>query len=244
MSLQFNDTTDELGIVQEMDTICNSNSTNHPLKVKARRVNAALDSYIALALRYDNFSQFDDKNFSDLPISTFDLFSGQRSYKITDDENGNEIIKVHKVFVKNSTTGDFIELDYVDESDKSSTEMLLDNTSQTTGIPKKYNWFANSIFFDPIPSYSSDEGVKIIYQRTSSYFTSTDTTKEPGIPGVHHLYIARKASLPYLVENGRSNKNDIAELIRQDEEDIKEYFINRSKDRHSFNIKPLIENNR
>lgn len=244
MSLQFNDTTNELGIVQEMDTICNSNSTNHPLKVKARRVNAALDAYIALALKYDNFWQIDDKNFTDLPISTFNIVAGQRDYKITVDEDSNEILKVHKVFIKDGANGDFKELKYVDESDPEAKNLLLNNSSQPQGIPDKYNWFANSVFFDSIPNYNSTGGGKIIYQRTSSYFVSTDTTKVPGIPGVHHLYIARKAALPYLVEKQMDNKNDIAKLIADDEALIADYFIGRSRDRHAFRATAGKQNNR
>ena len=231
MSLAFSNSTTELGLVQEMDSICNSNSTNHPLKTKARRLNYALDCYIAIALEFDKPWQIDDKNFTDLPISTFDLVSGQRDYKITVDANSNEILKVHKVFVKKSSTGDFIELDYVDETDSEATDLLLNNSTQTTGTPTRYNWFANSVFFDPVPNYSSTGGVKIIYQRTGSYFASTDTTKVPGIPGIHHMYLARKGSLPYLTEKSMSNKNDVAELIQQDEADIKRYLTSRSKDR-------------
>lgn len=244
MSLAFSDTSTELGLVQEMDSICNSNTTNHPLKTKARRLNYALDAYNALALKFGNFAQFDDKNFTNLPISTFDIVSGQRSYKITVDQNSNEILKVWKVFIKKSSAGDFIELDYVDESDESAVQMLLNNSSQATGIPTKYNWFANSVFFDPVFNYNSTGGGKIIYQRTSSYFVSTDTTKTPGIPGIHHMYLARKASLPYLIEKGRDNKNDIAELIKEDEKDIENYFLGRSKDRHSFRITPGNDSNK
>lgn len=254
MSLQFNDTTNELGLVQEMDSICNSNATNHPLKVKARRINYALDCYIALALKYDNFRQFDDKNFTDLPISIFNLVSGQRDYKITVDQNSNEILKVHKVYVKSSSTGDFKELDYVDESDASAKDLLLNNSSQSTGIPNKYNWFGNSIFFDPAPSYDSDGGVKIIYQRTSSYMTAADTTKVPGIPGIHHMYLARKGSIPFLAEKNKDNLEQIKKQVGSDnprdpyyggdELAIAEFFIGRSRDRHPARLQVAYENNK
>lgn len=237
MSLQFNDTTNELGLCQEMDTICNSNSTNHPLKVKARRINYALDSYLAIALGVDNTWQIDDKNFTDLPISTFNLVSGQRDYKITVDEDSNEILKVHKVYIKKSSTGDFVEIDYTDESNTDSADLLLNNTSQAGGVPNKYNWFGNSIFFDPVPNYDSTGGVKIIYQRTSSYMVSTDTTKVPGIPGIHHMYLARKASLPFLVDKSLDNRYDVEKQILKDEEEIREYLYLRSRDGKNQSIK-------
>lgn len=247
MSLVFSDTTLKLGLVQEMDSICNSNATSQSLDVKTRRLNGALDHYYYLAMLSDTPWQIDDKNFTDLPIATFNLVSGQRDYKITVDEDLNEVLKVHKVFVKISSTGDFKELDYTDEVDRNALQLLLNNSSQAQGIPDKYNWFGNSIFFDPAPSYSSTGGVKIIYQRTGSYFTATgNDTKKAGIPGIHHMYLARKASLPYLAEKGMKNFTNILKLVGSsnpsdpyyggDELAIEQYFQSRSRDRNGYSM--------
>ncbi len=56
------------------------------------------------------------------------------------------------------------------------------------------------------------------------------TNKEPGVPVIHHPYLARYASMPFLVENNLPQKNDIAALIQQDELAVKSFFSRRAKD--------------
>lgn len=55
-------------------------------------------------------------------------------------------------------------------------------------------------------------------------------SKEPGIPVIHHTYLARQASLPYLVEKMLPHKNDINTLIQVDEVGIKKYWAQRDKE--------------
>lgn len=58
----------------------------------------------------------------------------------------------------------------------------------------------------------------------------TKVSKEPGIPIVHHQYLAYHASLPYLIEKKLPQKNDIASLIQIEEQNIKKYWSQRDKD--------------
>ncbi len=51
-----------------------------------------------------------------------------------------------------------------------------------------------------------------------------------GIPSIHHLYLARQAALPFLIEKSKANKNDIAALIAQDENRIYKFFADKDKD--------------
>lgn len=57
-----------------------------------------------------------------------------------------------------------------------------------------------------------------------------ETSKVPGIPVIHHPYLARYASLPYLVEKSQENAGAVAQQIQTDEMAIEEYFANRDKD--------------
>ena len=70
-----------------------------------------------------------------------------------------------------------------------------------------------------------------------------ETSKVPGIPVIHHSYLARYAALPYLIEKEVASKNDVATQIGMDELAIQEYFSNRDKDTKKRFI-PLIENNK
>ena len=56
--------------------------------------------------------------------------------------------------------------------------------------------------------------------------------KTPGIPPLydHYMYLARKASLPYLSDKGKNNVKDVRSLILEDEAKIFDYFANKDID--------------
>ena len=58
----------------------------------------------------------------------------------------------------------------------------------------------------------------------------TEATKEPGIPVIHHDYLARLASLPFLIEKRLPQKGDVGQEIIRDEKAIQEYWQNRDRD--------------
>ena len=62
------------------------------------------------------------------------------------------------------------------------------------------------------------------------------TSKVPGIPVIHHSYLAQYASLPYLIEKNLDQMRAIASQVAIGEEAIQEYFATRDKD-----TKPRLE---
>ena len=69
------------------------------------------------------------------------------------------------------------------------------------------------------------------------------TSKVPGILEIHHPYLARHASLPYLIEKEKPQVRAVASQIIIDEEAITKHFANRDKDTIKRLI-PKIENTR
>jgi hypothetical protein len=55
-------------------------------------------------------------------------------------------------------------------------------------------------------------------------------SKEPGIPVIHHPYLARMAALPFCVEKKLGQTNNLAQLIAQDEQGILDYWSHRDRD--------------
>jgi len=55
-------------------------------------------------------------------------------------------------------------------------------------------------------------------------------SKTPGIPVIHHDYLARHASLPFLIEKKLPHAGNIAQQIFGDERDIIDYWANRDKE--------------
>lgn len=238
--MQFSDSSTKLGIVQEVHSICNSDSTSYPTADITRRVNAALDDYIQLVLSMDKLHQWDDTNITTLPIATFNIVNDRCSYHINLDGGSNQVLKVHKVYVKDSS-GNFQLLTQKEIKEDEMDEILKLNSGYPTGSPKYYSWFAGALILTPRPNYDSTAGGKLVYQRTGSYFTATDTTKIPGIPYVHHMYLARKAALPYLIEKQQPQKNDIQSLIVKDEMNISNFYWAKSANAKR-NMRANVEN--
>jgi len=186
-----------------------------------------------LALFNDGQWLFDDFNQTDLPVGVANLVSGQYDYEFAD-----EVLVVQKVLTKDST-GAWTELTPYDFEDDELNN-LWKLTTGNSGSPVRYQKLAHSILLDPVPNYASTGGLKVVFKRNAPRFVSTDTTADPGIPSIFHVYLARYASLPFLIEKNLPQANGVAALIQQDEQAIKDYFSVRSKDIRG-KLKPKVE---
>lgn len=220
--MQFNPG-DNTGIVDEINDICNSDNNSYPLKSKARRLNSALDRFFTLAFQADGRWNFDDLNQTTAPLQSISLASGTQKYAI--DTFASEIINVLRVEVLDSG-GNAHKLTRLD---RGGTQEALTAYRSVNGTPQQYDWLGKYIYLYPAPNYSIANGLSIYFERNKSAFASTDTTKSPGIPSIFHEYLCRYASLPYLIEFQKGQKNDIAAQILADEQAILNYFANREK---------------
>ncbi len=243
MSIQFNDTTNYKGLVQIYEKECgfkrgdiSGDSTR--LKELTADINLTWDDYLSIALTASGKWQFDDSNQTDYPIIKTNLVSGQRDYTFTTDEGGNLILDIYKVAILPSASSTlYQEINPIDQqSDNEAADIVAESTA--TGVPYTYDKTANGFFLDPIPSYNATSGLKVYINREPSYFTSSDTTKKPGCPGIHHRYFALKPALDYARRNNLANYNRLLEEVISFEGDeargitgtIVKYFSRRSKD--------------
>lgn len=231
MSLQFNDATTKKGIVQTIDKNCKSNRVSYPLLDIAADVNLALDKAFSIIFKAGGKWQFDDSNHTDYPIIMTHLVDGQRDYSFVTDEQGNMILDIYKVMVKNQD-GIYQEVFPKDQQSDSGTEGFTDGTN-TEGVPLYYDKTANGIFLEQIPSYNSTNGLKVFINREGSYFASTDTTKKAGFAGLFHEYLALRPSYFYAIRNGLKNKNDLKNEMIEMEDALKKYYRDRAKDESS-----------
>jgi hypothetical protein len=235
MSHPFNDTTTEKGLVQlyerelSFDSGTVSGSTTR-LKQFAADVNTVFDDYVTLAIKSSGTWQFDDSNQTDFPIITTNLVSGQRAYLFTTDEQSNVILDIHRVLVADDS-GRYHEISPVDAQQDKDTHGFWDGTD-TTGTPLRYDKTANAIFLDPIPNYNETNGLKVYINREPSYFVYSDTTKNPGVPGLHHKYFYVRPAEDY----ARRKSLAIYPTLRAErlalEEAITTYFSERPRDEH------------
>lgn len=234
MSLQFNDTTTFKGLVQMYEREIGANlgdvsGSTSRLKTLTADINLTMDDYIALAIQSSGTWKIDDSNHTDYPEIYTNIVANQREYTFLTDENGNAILDIYKVYVKDSASGAYRLLEATD-TDTESEASSFTNGLNAAGLPQSYDKLANSLRFDVLPSANVTDGLKISINREGSYFTYTDTTKKPGYPGLHHKYFYLKPALDYARRNTLTSYPRIEGELMKLEREIQEYFNGRAKD--------------
>jgi hypothetical protein len=178
--------------------------------------NQALDDFLTIAIPASGTWEFDDSNQSDYPIMKTDLVSGQRDYTFTTDGSGNLVLDIYKVAIYGSPTATTYTAIYpIDELEEEYGGILTENPAG--GTPYRYGKMANGIFLDPVPNYSADSGLKLYVNREASYFTVSDTTKKPGVPGNLHKYFYLKPAAEYARRNNLANQDRLmAEVLKME----------------------------
>lgn len=172
--------------------------------------------------------EYDDTNYTDLPASTFNLTANTAAYKVTDDQNSNEIITIHKVQVLNAA-GDWVDIPR-EKVGEGKQDALLNTSSDTASVPDLYYEVGATVYFSPIPSTSRTNGVKVWYDRAPKAFALSGTTFEPGVPSIYHKLIGEKAALTYAISKGMNASQNIMSLIELGQRRIDEYERNRRHD--------------
>lgn len=245
MSLQFSDTSTLKGIVQGFELeigaqIGDVSGNTSRLKQFTAQANVALDDYLTIALQSSGKWKFDDSNHTDYPEMTTNLVSGQREYTFTTDENGNLVLDIYRVYA-NTGNGYYL-LDPVDP-DSEDTAASFYNGVTTSGNPAQYDKKGNAIILDVSPSANVTNGLKVSINREALYFTYTDTTRKPGVPGNHHKWFYLRPALDYARRNSLASYPRIEAEVMKLEEIIKHDFAHRAKDqRPTLNIN--LENNK
>lgn len=227
--------TEILTLISERTNTQNTTTSSYPTTSKTRDINLSLDNYFILANESSgNWRPVDDTNHSDYPIVYADIVSGQQDYSFTVDEQGNQILGIYKIRIKNATTGVWTTLNQLDQN------LITDGDLDTTvsGIPSDYYLTANGIFLVQKPNFNLTDGLEIWVDRTPYHFTSSDVstgTKVAGIPLVHHEYLALRPSYFYCLEKGLPQATDYRlRLYGNDgkggmESAIKKYYRDRNK---------------
>lgn len=221
--MQFNSHATNQDIVSEINDICQSDGNNYPIASKTRRVNAALDRFFTLAFQADGRWSFDDLNQTTAPLQSINLVSGTQKYAL--DTFTSEIINALRWEILDENDNPIL----LTRLDRNGVPEALTEYQSTNGTPKEYDLLGKYIYLYPAPNYSKTNGLSVYFERNKSAFTTTDTTKSPGIPSIFHQYLCRYASLPYLIEFQKGQKNDIAAQIQADEQAITAYFNRREK---------------
>lgn len=211
----------------EARALCDANSTSYPDAVLLRRINQAYEYIVGKIISSDGTWQFDDSNYTDLPIGTANLVADQQDYSFD-----VRFLDIERVEVKQANGIWFEVLPF----DKSNIGFALEEFMKTSGLPVYYDKQGESILLYPAPSASQTtltNGLKVHYKRTASIFSTAEVTtgtKTPGFASPWHMILAYKAAIPYCMSY---KKDRVAlyenEAMKMENEIIKHYSL-REKD--------------
>lgn len=226
MSLTFNE------IIAEYEEEIGANSgdvANNTTRRRdfVRRCNISFNDYLTIAFRSSGKWQFDDSNHTDFPEIVTDLVAGQRSYTFGTDEQGNLILDVYKVFVKNN--GVFVPITSIDKNYEDVDASNYDG-QDTQGLPYEYDKLGNAVLLNLVPQTTVSGGLKVLINREASYFTTSDTTKKPGVPGLHHKWFYLRPALDYARRHKLSSYNELVDEVTKLEKNIEDIFTTRARD--------------
>lgn len=117
-------------------------------------------------------------------------------------------------------------------SDGDSVILISDGTIPTGLTADTVIYYVVNKTPDTFEVATTPGGTKVTITDAQTSYTHkfVKVSKEPGIPLIHHNYIAEMASLPYLVEKKLPQLGAISQLITKDERDILEYWKSRGKE--------------
>lgn len=229
--MQYSSTTTKAGIVQFSEDLCKlgdggiTNDTTLFLKFTSF-INQAYKKVSMALLRVDKRWKWDDTNYTDFPIATINLVSGQRDYTLpaaVSGGNASTLWKLNLVEVMNST-GTY-----------SKIEPFYDGELEgiNSGLPSRYKLIGNSIRLDAIPltgSVTLTAGLRITFQRSIIEFTTSSTTEQPGFFDTYHDLLAYDASATYLLPVNKDLAIDYTNIFENRLKLLQKDYSNKNED--------------
>jgi hypothetical protein len=218
----------------ETRDLCDADTNSYPATTLLRRINEAYERVIAWILEADGLWQWDDTNYSDLPIGTQDLVEGQSNYSFND-----KFLEIEEVQVKDKN-GDWSILQAIDQKEYSDYEPLSE-AFKDKGQPVMYDKVTDdTIELFPAPS-STDMtltgGLKIKYRRTASLFTSAEVTagtKEPGFLSPFHYILSYMSAIPYCMSYKKDRVALFEKRVEEYKTDMLKHYSRRERDKRKI----------
>lgn len=235
--MQFSDTTNNTGIVEQSRSIMRVDATQWPTYKIVNSVNNYLDTIAGYAIGADRRFQWDDTNHTKLPIGTTNLVATQSDYSFLTDEQNNPIINLTRIDILDAD-GNYRKLIPLDEAE---VDIALDELFETNEKPVYYDKIADNIIrLYPTPATSVTNGLKFYFQRTASYFVATDTTKSPGVSPLLHRGFVIASAYDGALTLGLENLQPLSVELQKEEEKMKQYFAIRNTDETAVMEPPYV----
>jgi hypothetical protein len=188
-------------------------------------LNIAYNQIIGWILESDGRWEWDDTNYTDLPIGTTTITTDQQDYAI--DTTHLEVLRVE---IKDSN-GNWSKIEPVDQEDEQG--FSLSQLSTDTGVPDRYDLVGNSLFLYPVPNYTQAASIKIYFQRGPDEYTSaelTTGTKVPGFASTFHHLIAYMVALDFVLVHIPQLASGYNLILERDKKALKKFYGKRNRD--------------
>lgn len=224
--IAFSNTGSNNGIVQQARDLARVDSTQWATQKIVNSCNNWLDRIFTYGKHKDRNFQLDDSNHTALPEGTMQLTINVSDYSFLTDEQGNRITNITGVSLL--TNGKYVPLKLVDRNDPNIDPSEFGAVS---GVPTMYDKIADNVFrLDKLPIATVSAGLKIFFQRSPSYFTASDTTKEPGVaPDLHRGFVVASA-YDCALTLGLPTLQGLSVEMQKEEQKIVDYFSSRNTD--------------
>jgi hypothetical protein len=168
--------------------------------------------------------EYDDGNYTNLPVATATLVDGQADYELPDTAQ-----KIDRVEVMDNN-GDYQKLTPID---KSQVGDAMTEFQETDGLPRYYDLVGDSLILYPTPdtaNITATSGIKLYFTRDVKAFNETSTTLEPSFNRNFHRLISMGSAFDYSGSFDSSKLNYLSTQIQRLKEELQTFYGSRHRD--------------
>lgn len=229
MAIEFSDSVNNDGIVEQARIFARVNSSHWPIQRIVNSANHWKDFIAGYAIGADKRFRWDDTNHTKLPEGTTDLVLNQSDYSFLTDEQGNTILTLTGVSLVDANSIEY-PLKAVDVNDQ---DFDLSMFGKSSGVPTQYDKISDNIIrLDKKPNASavSTYDLKLRFQRTPKYYTAASTTETTGFAPLLDRGFVINAAYDIALTLGLQTLQGLAVEKQREEEKVINYFTNRNED--------------
>lgn len=213
--MQFSDSSNKQGIIEEIDFFVNTDSNSYQLVDKMRNINRWYEKVIGWIIDSSSSRlQFDDSKYTTAPVATADLITGQAVYPF--DESWLTIDRIDLLMGEGWTN-----LQSFDQSDiTGGYDAYLDKP----GTPQYFDIQGSSFILKPAPSYDQANGLKVWFTRKGKLFNQFDNEDEPGFVPQFHRILSLGAAYDYAISRAMPQAQSLRAEIEQLHSELEEFY--------------------
>lgn len=229
----FSDVTNNTGILQRTRITARVDANQWPTANVVNSCNDWLNKIFTFGKDADHRFELDDTNHTKLPIGTTPLVTSQADYSFLTDEQGNRITNLTAVSLLEIATNKEIPLYPVDRKQVSQYRFGFNDFGITAGTPTRYDKIADNVIkldYAPTAADVAKYSLKYYFQRSPSYFTASDTTKQPGVADDLHRGFVIASAYDAAFTLGLENLQALSVELQKEEQKLVDYFASRETD--------------